>query len=542
MEKNSLLKGAMWGTLAVFLSKVLGFIYLIPFNRFLDVNEQIVFTSAYRIYAYVLLIATAGIPFATASMIAKYNSFNNYQVSFKLLRSNVMMMLTIGVVCCLSLVLLSPTLANVIVTSGTDPDVIRHVTWGIRIIALALIFVPILSVVRGFFQGYKEIQVSSISQLVEQFINSTFIFSVLLLAGAGIVNNLYAVYFAVFCATLGSVASLFYLLVKYRHMRRIFHRLHEKGEKLGSNVDISTMALYKELFAISIPYILVILLAQSNDLIDLFYTIRGLVAHGFTTDDAKAFSTIYGMSVNKLLTIPMTISTGLSVALVPHLSEAYAQRDGRKIQQLILKIINGTIVVLIPIVMLMMATSYETFYVISTGRNAAYGAYIFNYFALYSIVNTFSVIVDNMMLSLSQRKRALVFIAASTTFKLVATYFLIVKFGILGLALSSIISCLISMIPSLIVLKNIFRLDYTDFFTTLFLTAGASSIMFITVRFIASKIDFNSYFLIFIETGILYILGILIYVFIATKLNLIPEDIKEKFSSKIGRLFKRWWD
>lgn len=539
MSKNSLLKGAMWGTLAVFLSKVLGFIYLIPFNRFLDVNEQIVFTSSYRIYAYVLLIATAGIPFATASMIAKYNSFNNYKVSFKLLRSNVLMMFTIGTISCLVLVFLAPTLARVIVTSGTGESVIGHVTWGIRIISTALIFVPILSVVRGFFQGYKEIQVSSLSQLVEQFINSTFIFAVLILAGTGIVYNLYAVYFAVFCATLGSVASLIYLLFKYRRMNKVFKQYYLEGEKLNANIDIPTKQLYKELFAISVPYILVILLAQSNDLIDLFYTISGLIANGFTNEDAKAFSTIYGMSVNKLLTIPMTISTGLSVALVPHLTEAYALKDGKLIKELILKILNGTIVVLIPIVMLMVATGFETFYVISAGRNATYGAYIFNYFAIYSIVNTFTIIVDNMMLSLSQRKRALIFITASTVFKLVATYYLIAHFGILGLALSSIIACLLSVIPSMIVLKNIFKLNYQPFFSTLFYTLGASSVMFVVIYGLAHMINFNSYIAIFMETGVLYILGIVIYALIATKLDLIPDDIKEKFTSRFKGLVKR---
>ncbi|MGL4382698.1 MAG: oligosaccharide flippase family protein, partial [Bacilli bacterium] len=98
MRNNSLLKGAIWGTLAVFLSKVLGFIYLLPFNRYLDVNDKLVFSSSIRIYAYILLVATAGIPFATASMIAKYNSQKNYQVGFKLLRSNILMMFIFGLV------------------------------------------------------------------------------------------------------------------------------------------------------------------------------------------------------------------------------------------------------------------------------------------------------------------------------------------------------------------------------------------------------------------------------------------------------------
>jgi len=539
LSQNTLAKGAMWGTLAVFLSKVLGFIYLIPFNKFLEVNEQIVFTSAYRIYAYVLLIATAGIPFATASMIAQYNSKHNYAVSFKLLRSNIAMMIGIGLVCALALIIFAPSFARAIITQNATDEVIGNVTTSIRIISSALIFVPMVSVVRGFFQGYKEIQVSSLSQLVEQFINSMFIFSALLLAGNGVIPNLNAVFFAVLCATLGSIASLLYLFIKYRKMNDIFEQYYQHGQALHTNVDIPTKELYKELFKISVPFVLVVLLGQSNDLIDLFFTIRGLLANGFTLEAAKEFSTIYGMSVIKLLTIPMTISTGLSVALVPHLSEAYALKDGKRIQHLIMQIINGTIVVLVPIVVLMLATDYETFYVISGGRNAEFGAHIFKYFAVYAIIHTFSIIMDNMMLSLSQRSRALVFIAVATLFKLSFTYLLISRLGILGLALSSITAALLTIIPNMYVLKKLFRLDYKPFFHNLFITMGASAIMYIVIYFLADVFTFERYIATFMETGVLYVLGIMLYIFIALKLKLIPEEIEHRFVSKFKGMIKR---
>lgn len=534
MSRNSLVKGAIWGTIAVFLSKILGFIYLIPFNSILEVDQQIVFTSAYRIYAYVLLIATAGIPFATANMIARYNSFKNYAVSFKLLRSNVLLMFIIGLICCVGVVLLSDTLAHIIVTKGTDASIISNVSTGIKIISLALIFVPIISVVRGFFQGYKEIKISSMSQLVEQFVNSIFILAALLLAGASIISNLYAVYFATLCAAIASIASLFYLLNAYRKLRPVFISYYREGKRYNTNRDIKTSSLYKELFAIAIPYIAVVLLAQSNDLIDLLYTIRGLVANGFSTEAAKEFSTIYGMSVNKLLTIPMTISTGLSVSLVPHLAEAHAQRDGYRIQDLVTKILQGTVVILIPIALIMMATSQETFVVIGSARNASYGSYIFNFFGIYSIINTFSIIIDNIMLSLAQRKRALVFITFSTVVKLTSTYFLIAGFGILGLALSSIIACLLSIIPAMIVLKNRFRLKYTNFFKTLFLSLGASAFMYLIIYFIAHYVITTSYLGNFAEAVLLYGLGLLIYFAIALKLNLIPDFIK----NRLVRFFK----
>ncbi|MDR3215044.1 MAG: oligosaccharide flippase family protein [Bacilli bacterium] len=531
MSKNTLLKGAMWGTLAVFLSKVLGFIYLIPFNKFLNVNEQIIFTSSYRIYAYVLLIATAGIPFATANLIAKYNAHDNYHISFKILKITTIIMFIIGFICFVVLFSFALPIARLIVTSSTNGNVINNVSVGIKIIASALIIVPLLSVVRGFFQGYKEIQLTSMSQLIEQMINSGFILAALFLAGGGIVKNIDAVYFAILCATLASIGSLLYLI---RHFIKLKSMFSDYLKKSNYAYQVSNRMIIKQIIAISIPYIVVVLLAQSNDLIDLMYTIRGLVAHGFNIEQAKEFSTVYGASVIKLLTIPLTISTGLSVALVPHLAEAYARADMKSLKITISKIMEATIVFLIPITLLMLATKYETFYIISPNRNAQYGASIFNYFAVYAIINTFAIIIDNMMLTLEQRKRALVFISISTIFKLSATYFLIKYFGILGLALSSIIACLISTVPSMIVLKNVFKLRYYNFIRCLIISIVCSGAMMIIVIGIGLVIPQGNYLMMFLKTGLLYIIGILVYGILALKLNIIPSEIKNKIISKLS--------
>lgn len=535
MQKNSFLKGAMWGTLAVFLSKLLGFIYLIPFNSVLEVNQQIIFTSSYRIYAYVLLIATAGIPFATANLVARYNAHKNYLVSFKLLRSNVILMLIIGSISAGVLMIISNTLANFIITDSSSPQLITNVSLGIKISAIALIFVPIISVIRGFFQGYKEIKISSISQLVEQFINSTFILAALLLAGGSIISNLVAVYFSIFCATLGSIASLIYLYKSYRRLAPVFKEYYKEGQKAKTNKNIPLKRIYLELFALSVPYIAIILLAQSNDLIDLMFTIRGLVANGFSPAAAQEFSTIYGMSVIKLMTIPLTISTGLSVALVPHLAEAHAQRNYAKIQELVSKILTGTISILIPIVFIMMAASRETFVSIGAGRYAEYGSYIFNIFGIFAIISTFSIIVDNMMLSLNQRKISLILIVIATIFKLAFTYLFIALLGIPGIVLSSIITILISTIPMLLILKNVFKVKYRQFLINLFYSLGAGAITFVIVYFISHSLQTTSYIANLSQAILVYLLGFAIYFTIALKLKIIPDYIINRIVGRLKR-------
>ncbi|MGL4383125.1 MAG: polysaccharide biosynthesis C-terminal domain-containing protein, partial [Bacilli bacterium] len=246
------------------------------------------------------------------------------------------------------------------------------------------------------------------------------------------------------------------------------------------------------------------------------------------------FFQIYSLNVTKLLTVPMTITMGVSVALIPHLSEAYAQRDLKTIQTLVTQILENVITIFIPVIFLMMAVSKHTFNVISPGSNVAYGAYIFVVFGLYSMVNTFSIVVDNIMLSLAQRKRILVFASCATLIKLLSVYALISWFGIYGLLFSSVISISFAIICNLSVLHNRFKIPLSGFLRKLFYVLICSSIMFIIILPLSSFLFFDSYLINFIMTGILYTLGIIIYLLLALKFNVVDERIKKRLRGKLG--------
>lgn len=541
MKKKSLLHGAMWGTIAVFLSKLMGFLYLIPLVRVLSIEQLNVFQYSYRIYGYIILIATAGIPFATAIMISKYNAKHNYSVGLKLLKSNVLVMLIVGFLSFLFLSLLAP----IIVSNAypLDPDAtegyeerISGLIAGVRTIAFALIFVPVVSVVRGFFQGFKEIQISATSQLVEQFINAVFIIIALLLAGTGFISTDWALKIAIFCSTIASVASLAYLLLKYKQTKRIYYAYYKVGNKYKTNIDIPILNIYKELLLISAPYILIVLLGQSMDIIDLQKTNPALIAHGFSATETARFSAIYGSVVLKLMTIPMTISIGLSVALVPHLSEARALKDVETIKNTINNILTGSTVVIIAIVLIMMATSYEIFFLISSKQNAAQGSIIFMYFGIVAILNTFAIILQNMLLSLSLSRHAFVYTLISALVKLALTSFLTIKLGVLGLALSSVISLFVLIIPATILFRKLYQVNYTNFFRTIFYSFGIGSLMFIVINQISTSINTTKYVTVMFETGILFAIGLGFYFSAALYFDLIPKNIKDTIINKFRGL------
>ncbi|MCQ6537003.1 oligosaccharide flippase family protein, partial [Bacillus mycoides] len=112
------------------------------------------YTYAYRPYSIMLSIATMGLPLAFSKMVSKYDQLNDYHTVKRELKSGIVFMVIMGVISCLALYMLSPDLAKLVI-DGNDQSgySVVAVTHNIQIVSFALILVPVMSLIRGFFQG-----------------------------------------------------------------------------------------------------------------------------------------------------------------------------------------------------------------------------------------------------------------------------------------------------------------------------------------------------------------------------------------------------
>ena len=144
-----MLRGTAWLTASNFISRLLGAIYIIPLV-YLDgdyaAKANGLFTMGYNIYAWFLLISTAGIPVAVAKQVGKYNTMREEEHSFALIQDFLSFMTGLGLVFALVLYLFSPWLADL---SGVGKDLIPIM----QSLAWAVLIFPSMSVIRGFFKG-----------------------------------------------------------------------------------------------------------------------------------------------------------------------------------------------------------------------------------------------------------------------------------------------------------------------------------------------------------------------------------------------------
>ena len=167
---SNLLKGTAILTIGLFLSKALGLLYVIPFYAIVGEESVGLYQYAYIPYNIALSIAIAGAPLAFSKYVAKYNALGDYATGRKLMKSGMTVMAITGVLSFLALYSLAEPIAHLVIKSDEQVFTIDEIASVIRWVSFALLVVPMMSLVRGFLQGYQKMEPTAVSQLVEQIV------------------------------------------------------------------------------------------------------------------------------------------------------------------------------------------------------------------------------------------------------------------------------------------------------------------------------------------------------------------------------------
>jgi O-antigen/teichoic acid export membrane protein len=322
---SKLLKGAFILTLGSVLSKVLGLLYVIPFDALVGEKGAGLYSYGYIPYTIFISFATAGMPLAVSKMVSKYNALEEYAVSQKLFKSGVKLMIVTGFLSFLLMYMLAPVFAGFI-SVGELGHSAEDITTVMRAVSFALILVPVMSIIRGYFQGHQYMQPTAVSQVIEQIVRIVF-----LLVGAYVVLKVLdgelvtAISIATFAAAVGAIGGLLNLLWYWKKQKPHLDSLLQKDK---GTIQISLPQIYKEVFVSSIPFIFVGIAMPLFQAVDNLTFNRAMMSIGLGEIADQAFG-ILNFNAQKLVIIPMTLATGFSMALVPSVTSAFAS-DNRE--------------------------------------------------------------------------------------------------------------------------------------------------------------------------------------------------------------------
>lgn len=398
-KKQSIIMGALTGTAGIFFTKALGLLYASPFQAMAG-NEMIFYTSTYQIYEFLLTISLSGIPFAIATLVAKYFAKEDYKTALLVRKISGYMLGCFGIAIFVIVVLGSGAIAEYL-GAGRDAVYIHKYQISIILVSFAVIAVPILSMFRGFYQGMKEMKAYAFSQVLEQFVRVVF------LLGMGALmlyvfnkEQIWAVYFAIVSTSVSALAAIVYFLF---FDRKQLPELHELAKNQKTEVP-SNWEIVKEILYFSVPFFLISVVGNCSGIINLMFVNRALQSFGYSAQEADIVYSVMNFNSYKLVSIPQIIGPGFSIAIIPHITTALTLNDQNGIYQNVKKVLTSCTYLIYPIVLLMVLYAREIYFVMYGTANLDYGASILRWNLLTTCFWILMIMSSNILMALKLKR------------------------------------------------------------------------------------------------------------------------------------------
>lgn len=435
-QQAQMLRGTAWLTASNFISRLLGAIYIIPWYIWMGTyaaKANGLFTMGYNIYAWFLLISTAGIPVAVAKQVAKYNTMNEEEHSFALIRSFLGFMTGLGLVFALVLYLFAPWLADL---SGVGKDLIPIM----QSLAWAVLIFPSMSVIRGFFQGMNNLKPYAMSQIAEQVIRviwmllATFIIMKL---GSG--DYLAAVTQSTFAAFVGMVAS-FAVLLYFLYKEGMLQKVFETRDKIDSKHLL--MDTIKE----AIPFIITGSAIQLFQILDQNTFINSMKWFtNYSNEDLIVMFSYFSANPNKITMILISVGVSIGSVGLPLLTENYVKGDLRSASKLIQDNLTMLLLFLFPATVGVVMVG-EPIYTIFYGKPDGLALGLFIFAVLQSTILGVYMVLSPMLQAMFHNRKAIRYFFYGSVAKLVLQLPTIYLFHSYGPLISTSIALIIPII------------------------------------------------------------------------------------------------
>src|SRR5690625_3596472 len=473
---KTIVRGTMLLTAAAFLSKFLGMIYVIPFNELVGSKGGALYLYAYNPYTILISISTIGVPLATSKFISKYNSLGDYYTGLRMFRLGLVLMSITGIVSFLILFFSADWVAQSFVVDDEHDNSVADVKMVIRMVSFALLIIPGASIIRGYFQGNQSMGPTAVSQVVEQVVRIVFV-----LASAFIVVKIYngaiatAVGFATFAAFVGALASLAVLLT-YWIKRKDYTMSKVNAQIVKDEIPIKDLII--ELFSYAGPFILVSIAIPLYQNVDTFTFNKAMasIGQGDISEAAFAAINLYG---HKLVIIPVTLATGISMTIIPVLTQSFTTNDYLNLKKQINQTLQIVFVVVVPAVVGLVALSYEAYGSLYGLTNIELTSYLLSWYAPVALLFALYSVSAAILQGINQQNFAVVGLLVGFTVKILFNTLLIQQFGAIGSILTTMLAVLIALSINLVRIKSSIEFSYKETFKRLLLIIIFSFIMFI---------------------------------------------------------------
>ena len=539
MKKNSFVTGAFITTLGIVISKILGIVYVIPFHAVIGEQGGALYGYAYTIYTLFMSLATAGIPLAISKIVSEYQTLGYYNAKKRAFIIGKKAAALLGFVCFLVLILFAPLLAKAILGDLVGGNTIEDVTLVIRIISIALLVVPVLSIYRGYFEGHRFMSPPSISQVIEQIIRV-----LVIVLGSYLTLKVFklslssAVGVALIGATVGALASYIYLVDKKIRNKKKFN---EKVRNVNEPI-ITDKMIFRKLVVYAVPFILIDMFKALYNYIDMVTVVKGLVDYAyFNVSDAETIMSMISTWGSKFNMIILSISTGFIVSLIPNVTQSVVKKDTKDINKKINQALSILLFLMLPMT-IGLSFLAEPVWMLFYGPSK-YGASVLAYFIFVGLIMGLFTATISIVQVMKDYKTVFTSLITGVVIKLLLNTSMIGTFhqygmpAYYGVITASILAYLVSFIICLVALHVKYKVDYEDTvknFMDVLCGCMVMVVVLFLVKFVVPIVSASRIVNLFVIV-VYALIGSLVYLLFVGRVG----AIKNIFGHKLIKIFKK---
>ena len=314
---NTLVKNASFLMIAALISKIIGLIYKSPLSNTMGKESFGCFQFAQNVDFILLMIASFSIPQAVSKIMAERLAFKRYRDAQRIFKGALLYAVVVGGAISIFCVAGAPILV---------PERMSNARLALQFLAPTIFLSGILGVFRGYFQAYRNMLPTSISQIVEQ---------IAVAVVALVMANFMVHHFAdapedtlrswsAAGATIGTGAGVFtallFMVFVYQVNRK---RIQKKIARDKVSVNESYRHVMKIIILIVAPILLSAFLYNVNGYINsmIYTTVSGV--KGIKNSVVEGLYAECGFFLT-IINIPLTLSSTAPTSMMPEVSGAYA--------------------------------------------------------------------------------------------------------------------------------------------------------------------------------------------------------------------------